>query len=97
MKRKFIIVYSSAQAVSAFWSGGWQIAREASRKFSPPPYKKDPRCHPKIMIILSTLLNFLCITKKVAKPKKRKNSTNGSILFSTDEINDSFINLPKRF
>ena len=27
----------SAEAVSAFWSGGWQIASEASRKFSPPP------------------------------------------------------------
>ena len=25
------------EAVSAFWSGGWQIASEASRKFSPPP------------------------------------------------------------
>ena len=27
----------SPEAVSAFWSGGWQIASEASRKFSPPP------------------------------------------------------------
>jgi hypothetical protein len=24
-------------AVSAFWSGGWQIESEASRKFLPPP------------------------------------------------------------
>ena len=26
-----------SEAVSAFWSGGWQIASEASQKFSPPP------------------------------------------------------------
>ena len=24
-------------AVSAFWSGGWQIASEANRNFLPPP------------------------------------------------------------
>ena len=31
-----------AEAVSAFWSGGWQIASEASRKFLPPPCEFSP-------------------------------------------------------
>ena len=32
---KYDVNYS--EAVSAIWSGGWQIASKASRKFSPPP------------------------------------------------------------
>ena len=30
------------EAVSAFWSGGWQKASEASPKFSPPPCEFSP-------------------------------------------------------
>ena len=40
--------YAVPGAVSAFWSGGWQIASEASRKFLPPP-----------CIILTMIYNYI--------------------------------------